>query len=92
MRFFEGALHRGQGAGGHDKRRIGAGVTDMRAHEDFDLFRRYPLASDLGSCLLAERRPNSRNCLERLGAEVELDGLFACGANIGKPHAVSGQE
>ena len=46
VRLLEGALHRGQGAGAHHQRRVGAGVADMRAHEDFDLGRRHALAGD----------------------------------------------
>ncbi len=49
VRLLEGALHRGQGARRHHQRRVGAGITNVRAHEDLDLARRHTLAGDFSS-------------------------------------------
>ena len=46
----------GSAARRHHQRRVGAGIANMRAHEDLDLARRHALAGDFRLRLLAEPR------------------------------------
>src|SRR6185503_4313102 len=86
--FFERALHCGAAAGRHHERGIGAGVTNMRAHEDLDLAGRDTLARDFFFGRFSEQFPDARDRLEGLAAERQLDGLLARGADVGEAHAV----
>ena len=92
VRLLEGALHRRRAARRHHQRGVGAGVADMRTHEDLDLARWHALAGDFVARLFSEPRALAFDGGERLGAEHQLDRLLARGADIGEPHAIGRQQ
>ena len=76
----------------HHQRRVGAGITDVRAHMHAHGVAGHALADHLVAGLAAEALSRRDDGSERALAERLLDRLLARRANVGEPHAVGGQQ
>src|SRR3569832_2798067 len=67
VRLLEGVLHRLERAGVDDERRVGAGIANVRAHDQLYLGFRHALARDLGD--------KARTAIERTGGRLGKDAV-----------------
>ena len=76
----------------HHQCSVRAGITDMRAHEDFDRWRGDALIHHFTPRLVRQRAADALDRGERGFSEWLLDRVLARGADVGEAHAVGGEE